>query len=229
MKILLLGDVGVGKTSLIQNFIKDQNEIYPTVNIDFRIKVVDVDQNKKVKLTIWESSGDNKDFQHFNTFIFDACIIVYDVTSKTSFQNINNWKDIALSSTKLRYMSKSKSSYFDDGDSLIYIIGNKTDLLDEDQKNELDSEIKIFKEKHNDQNCLFLETSVKISHTVNNVFETVINHFVALQNAPNFQPESPKWSRRLTIDYPNGDNPFYFQKNQPGETSNCCLRNCSIQ
>lgn len=93
-KLLLIGDSGVGKTSIIYRFVENKFEssFITTIGIDFKIRTVEL-EGKKIKLQIWDTAGQNR----FDT-ITSSCyrgaqgiLLVYDVTDEKSFRNIPNW------------------------------------------------------------------------------------------------------------------------------------------
>ena len=56
-KVLLVGDSGVGKSSLLVRFTSDQfDDLSPTIGVDFKLKMMDVD-GSRLKLTIWDTAG----------------------------------------------------------------------------------------------------------------------------------------------------------------------------
>ncbi|XP_053410355.1 ras-related protein Rab-26 isoform X4 [Nycticebus coucang] len=91
-KVMLVGDSGVGKTCLLVRF-KDgaflAGTFISTVGIDFRNKVLDVD-GVKVKLQIWDTAGQERFRSVTHAYYRDAhaLLLLYDVTSKSSFDNI---------------------------------------------------------------------------------------------------------------------------------------------
>lgn len=95
-KLLLIGDAGVGKTSIITRFI-DQNFCpahMPTfgIGIDFRNKTVEID-GKTIKLQIWDTPGPER-FRTISSSYYRATLgflIVFDLNSKRSFDNIRSW------------------------------------------------------------------------------------------------------------------------------------------
>ncbi|KAF4525601.1 hypothetical protein B566_EDAN015539 [Ephemera danica] len=93
--VLLLGDSGVGKTCLLVRF-RDGRFLYgsyiSTVGVDFRSKVVTVDE-AKVKLQIWDTAGQERFRSVTHAYYRDAhaLLLLYDVTNKTSFDNIRAW------------------------------------------------------------------------------------------------------------------------------------------
>ena len=62
-KIIVLGDFGVGKSSLIYRYLKNsfKKDILDTINPENNIKILQLDDNKKVKLNIWDTAGQEKD------------------------------------------------------------------------------------------------------------------------------------------------------------------------
>uniref|UniRef100_A0A3Q3WP53 small monomeric GTPase n=1 Tax=Mola mola TaxID=94237 RepID=A0A3Q3WP53_MOLML len=94
-KVMLVGDSGVGKTCLLVRF-KDgaflAGSFISTVGIDFRNKVLNID-GVKVKLQIWDTAGQERFRSVTHAYYRDAhaLLLLYDVTSKTSFDNIQAW------------------------------------------------------------------------------------------------------------------------------------------
>ncbi|XP_061605494.1 ras-related protein Rab-26-like isoform X3 [Phyllopteryx taeniolatus] len=91
-KVMLVGDSGVGKTCLLVRF-KDgaflAGSFISTVGIDFRNKVLSID-GVKVKLQIWDTAGQERFRSVTHAYYRDAhaLLLLYDVTNKTSFDNI---------------------------------------------------------------------------------------------------------------------------------------------
>ncbi|XP_061556987.1 ras-related protein Rab-26-like isoform X2 [Phycodurus eques] len=94
-KVMLVGDSGVGKTCLLVRF-KDgaflAGSFISTVGIDFRNKVLSID-GVKVKLQIWDTAGQERFRSVTHAYYRDAhaLLLLYDVTNKTSFDNIQAW------------------------------------------------------------------------------------------------------------------------------------------
>ncbi|KAI9202343.1 P-loop containing nucleoside triphosphate hydrolase protein [Polychytrium aggregatum] len=94
LKIVIIGDGGVGKTSLRNQFIHSRftHAYKATIGADFITKDIDVD-GKSVHIQIWDTAGQER-FQSLGTAFYrgtDACILVYDVTSASSFNNLARW------------------------------------------------------------------------------------------------------------------------------------------
>ncbi|XP_046887604.1 ras-related protein Rab-26 [Hypomesus transpacificus] len=94
-KVMLVGDSGVGKTCLLVRF-KDgaflAGSFISTVGIDFRNKVLNID-TLKVKLQIWDTAGQERFRSVTHAYYRDAhaLLLLYDVTNKASFDNIQAW------------------------------------------------------------------------------------------------------------------------------------------
>uniref|UniRef100_A0A8V1AJT8 small monomeric GTPase n=1 Tax=Gallus gallus TaxID=9031 RepID=A0A8V1AJT8_CHICK len=120
-QVMLLGDSGVGKTCFLLQF-KDgaflSGTFIATVGIDFRNKVVAVD-GVKVKLQIWDTAGQERFRSVTHAYYRDAqaLLLLYDITSKMSFDNIRAWL------TEIHEYAQK--------DVVIMLLGNKADVSSE--------------------------------------------------------------------------------------------------
>lgn len=94
LKLLLIGDSGVGKTCLLFRFSEDtfNSAFISTIGIDFKIRTIEVD-GKKLKLQIWDTAGQER-FRTITTAYYRGAagiMLVYDMTSERSFDHIQNW------------------------------------------------------------------------------------------------------------------------------------------
>uniref|UniRef100_A0A803XQD6 small monomeric GTPase n=1 Tax=Meleagris gallopavo TaxID=9103 RepID=A0A803XQD6_MELGA len=121
LQVMLLGDSGVGKTCFLLQF-KDgaflSGTFIATVGIDFRNKVVAVD-GVKVKLQIWDTAGQERFRSVTHAYYRDAqaLLLLYDITSKMSFDNIRAWL------TEIHEYAQK--------DVVIMLLGNKADVSSE--------------------------------------------------------------------------------------------------
>ena len=95
LKIVILGDSGVGKTTLLQQYLngKVAGQSKPTIGADFSKKEILID-NTVVTLQIWDTAGQEK-FQSLGYAFYrgaDCCALTYDMTNQTSFENLDRWK-----------------------------------------------------------------------------------------------------------------------------------------
>lgn len=102
-KILLVGDSGVGKSSLLLAFISNSvHDLSPTIGVDFKVKTLIVG-GKRLKLTIWDTAGQERFGIVTSSYYRGAhgIILVYDVTRRETFTNLTEiWaKEVELYST----------------------------------------------------------------------------------------------------------------------------------
>lgn len=155
-KIIVLGDPGVGKTSLILRYTNNafRRSYIPTLGVHVSDKIFKIN-DAVVQLVIWDLAGQQKfdTMRHQFYMGSDGFILVFDLTDLKSFENISNWfLDI--------------QNQFKEQENLIgCIIGNKSDL-EEDIKIKFDNA----KELSSYLNLNFFETSALSGSNVDNVF-----------------------------------------------------------
>lgn len=93
-KLLIIGDSGVGKSSLLLRFADNtfSGSYITTIGVDFKIRTVQVD-GQRVKLQIWDTAGQER-FRTITSTYYrgtHGVIVVYDVTSGDSFANVKRW------------------------------------------------------------------------------------------------------------------------------------------
>ncbi|MHA1385675.1 MAG: Rab family GTPase [Candidatus Helarchaeota archaeon] len=155
-KVCLIGNQGVGKTSLIVRYIENKfRENYiPTLGVDFLTKKITLgEKNTPVNLTIWDIGGDTKwkDRLQFYLRGSDGAIIVYDITRKNTFKKLDFWIEALYKST---------------GEIPFIVVGNKKDL-EENRNVKLKEAEDYLKGK---KSYALLESSAKTGETVNEMF-----------------------------------------------------------
>jgi small GTP-binding protein len=173
-RLIFVGDSEVGKTQIINLYNNKlfQNEYFPTFNIDFQIKTLNINGKKKnihcidtegslVSQVLTEYTGEN--------FIkkIDALIIVYDITSRQSFNNIDSYYKILES----KYSSKGLSDKFNK--TIKYVVGNKFDL----RINRVISDNEG-RETENKYNAKYMECSAKNGYNIDRLFEYIIQDII---------------------------------------------------
>uniref|UniRef100_UPI00358E39B1 ras-related protein Rab-35-like n=1 Tax=Myxine glutinosa TaxID=7769 RepID=UPI00358E39B1 len=93
-KLLIIGDSGVGKSSLLLRFADNvfSGSHITTIGVDFKIRTVEIG-GEKVKLQIWDTAGQER-FRTITSTYYrgtHGVIVVYDVTSAESFVNVQRW------------------------------------------------------------------------------------------------------------------------------------------
>ncbi|KAJ1922400.1 GTP-binding protein [Tieghemiomyces parasiticus] len=154
IKLLLIGDSGVGKSCLLLRFSDDSftPSFITTIGIDFKIRTIELD-GKRIKLQIWDTAGQER-FRTITTAYYRGAmgiLLVYDVTDERSFNNIHNW-------------IRNVEQYANEGVNRI-LVGNKCDM---DEKKVISKEQgQALAEEHQ---IRFLETSAKSNINVEEAF-----------------------------------------------------------
>ena len=96
-KILLLGDVAVGKSCLLLRYCENsfQESHLSTIGLDFRLKTISLENNRKIRIQIWDTAGEDR-FRAITKNYYkgaNGIILIYDVTDQQSFQHIKDWVD----------------------------------------------------------------------------------------------------------------------------------------
>jgi len=150
-KIIFIGDVSVGKTSIINVLMgqKFNNEYEASIGVDFFSKTIKY-KGKTIKLQIWDSAGQEKFRSLIPNYIRGSSLvfIVYDISNKKSFDNLQSWID---------FVNNIENSN-------IVILGNKTDLDSQRQVTTEEGQ-KFCSEK----NYEFFEVSAKEDNNLNHM------------------------------------------------------------
>lgn len=179
VKIIIVGDSGVGKTSLFTSFA-DQGFIrshVPTIGVDFRLKQIQVG-DQRVKLQIWDTAGLER-YRSLTANYFrgaDVVCLVYDITSRESFANLKNWIHIIQQTTTEEFM--------------FLVVGNKVDLPAHRMVS--DEEGALFASS---MSAGFFETSAKTFLHVADVFAFMAQE--VLNKVPNSNPAYWYWKNQL--------------------------------
>ena len=168
-KILLLGDSGVGKSSLLLRYTKNEfiSDLRSTIGVEFALKYLTID-NFQLKVQIWDTAGMERYRSITNAYYKGAkgVIVVYDICRQKSFENVDKWIDDF----------KSKA----DDDAVILLIGNKSDLDEKREVSKEEAESKAQKNKFG-----FMETSAKDNNNVQKAFETLFHEIVKIYKNKN--------------------------------------------
>lgn len=156
-KLLLIGDSGVGKSSLLIRFADDTftESFISTIGVDFKIRTINV-EGKVVKLQIWDTAGQER-FRTLTTAYYRSAhgiILVYDVNLKETFKHLSEW---------LEEVKKYASEGVD-----MLLVGNKCDIIGKRQVN-----YELAREFAENLSVSFIETSAKDSTNVERVFYTM--------------------------------------------------------
>ena len=158
-KIIIIGDSGVGKTSLSIRITKNLFEEAPKTTVGFDIfKYVAKINELVIKLQIWDTCG-LEEFSSCTPSLYKnaaLAIIVYSIDNKKSFEHLENWKNLV----------KTNAS----PDTIIFLVGNKKDL--EDKRKIKTEQGEEFKNSNKFQ--FFIESSAKDNEFVNDLFQQAL-------------------------------------------------------
>jgi len=163
LKVIILGDSGVGKTSLMNKFVNDKfsKQYKATIGADFLTKEILID-DKLVTMQIWDTAGQER-FQSLGVAFYrgaDSCILVYDITDQKSFDSLDLWMDEFIAQAAPR---NPKEFPF-------VVLGNKSDLA-KTKRQVADAKARSWCKNKND--IPFFETSAKDNTNVEQAFQTV--------------------------------------------------------
>jgi len=211
VKVVLLGESGVGKTSIITQFIsKKFNQRCPTsVSAQFISKIIKFPEySKNLKFDIWDTVGQEKYRSLTKIFYKDADIIifVYDITTEFSFKAI---KDYWYKETKEHT----------DIEPILALAANKIDLYKDEQITNSDG-----KEYADEINAIFQNTSALSNTGIDNLFENLGRKFID----PDFDYKNPgketkrkNQSKNINNERKKGDNKINL-KDVNKEKKKCC-------
>ncbi|KAF5274588.1 hypothetical protein FQA39_LY07200 [Lamprigera yunnana] len=95
-KILVIGDLGTGKTSIIKRYVHQffSQHYRATIGVDFALKVLNWDDHTLIRLQLWDIAGQERYGNMTRVYYKEAvgAFIVFDVTRITSFESVQNWK-----------------------------------------------------------------------------------------------------------------------------------------
>ena len=167
MKIILLGDGSVGKTSIINRFIGREFETYElsTIGIEHvrqKLEIEYENETKNLILRIYDSAGQERYKSISTSYIkgADGIILVFDLSNKESFNSLIDWMKEIKDNTKI--------------EKNIILVGNKNDI---EKKNKKFEEKEINELINNNfkeiKDLSFMETSAKENYNINELFQNI--------------------------------------------------------
>ena len=162
-KILLLGDSSVGKTCFLMRYADNTfQEIHmSTIGLDYKLKNVQIDDGKIVKIQIWDTAGQDR-FRSITKNYYKGAhgiILIYDVTSRKTFENVKNWV------TQIKEEVSDKVT--------IILVGNK---IDDESNRKVSTEEGEQMAKECGLN--FFETSAKSGINIDTTFNELVKKTV---------------------------------------------------
>ena len=165
-KIVVIGDTNVGKTNIIRRIIgEDFKEMEATIGVEFMyVNIKDIDKedpNKTMSIQIWDTSGAERYKAITTTHIrgADGAYIVYDISDESSFNHLLYWYN---------YIKDAA-----DEDIIIYLIGNKSDLIYEEGRSVKKKDAMEFANKYKLHG--YAECSAKNNENIQETFKKFYN------------------------------------------------------
>ncbi|KAI5844794.1 small GTPase superfamily [Tricharina praecox] len=176
LKVIILGDSGVGKTSLMNQYVnkKFSASYKATIGADFLTKEVLVD-DRLVTMQLWDTAGQER-FQSLGVAFYrgaDCCVLVYDVNNAKSFETLDSWRDEFLIQASPR-----------DPDSFPFVVlGNKIDV---DERKRAISQKRAMAFCQSKGGIPYFETSAKEAVNVEQAFEVIARNALAQEENEEF-------------------------------------------
>ena len=165
IKITLIGNSGVGKTSIINQYIDQtfDEANAATIGANYSEKVI-TKNNKEYELNIWDTAGQEKFHSVGKHFYKDAYIVclVYDITSQDSLEQLET----------IWYPDIQK---FGEKYTILAVVGNKSDLYENDNLAD-ENQAKEFAQSIN---ATFMLTSAKTGDGIEKLFDTLVDKFLS--------------------------------------------------
>ena len=202
-KVILLGDIYVGKTAIIRRLIYNEfkSDYKCNIGVELEVKSMVIDEKTVAGLRIWDTAGDEKYRAVTKSYYHDAdgIILVFDLTQPSSFDSLQNWlKSIEEIAPK---------------DAIIFLVANKCDLGE--QRKISSDEIESFSDS---RNLFCVEVSAKKGNNITLVFEKMAKELVnkAKKLAELKKEEHKKNTSILQNSIHNS------KKAEDNRTSKCC-------
>ena len=180
LKIILVGDVSVGKTSVLERYINNnfKDDYTCTIQAEQKTKIINEDSNTLIRMDIWDTAGQEKFRSLTRQYYRDSqgAIIVFDITKKKTFDSLQTWIDDIQD--------------YSDKDIPIIIVGNKSDLIDEREVSENN-----INEFLNDKYTYF-EVSAKYGNNIDLAFNKIKKLIMENRKMNNEEENEDKWNKK---------------------------------
>lgn len=171
-KIILIGEAGTGKTSIINRFLNNtfKNSYKPSLSIDFKVKDIYINSESYATLKIWDTCGEEKYRSITKQFYRDSngVLLIYDLSKRDSLKKLNLW------------LEDVKNVVNDD--CVIFIVGNKNDIYYRDY--EISEEGKNFAYENNIE---YFEVSAKTGGGIYQLFKKIAKQMVNIEVAKKYK------------------------------------------
>ena len=201
-KVVLLGEAGVGKTSIISRYVNNtfSDVLMSTTGASFAVKKLEIDPEHKIKFQIWDTAGQERFRSLAKIFYQNAAVavLVYDITRRDSFQKL---KDFWVKELKENAPS----------DIILAVAANKSDNYEFEVVS-----LKEGKELAQEINAIFKSTSAMLSHGIEDLFKLIGEKFINPSlyiNEPTITKKEEEFRKNIKIKN---------AKKQKVEKKKCC-------
>ena len=201
-KVVLLGEAGVGKTSIISRYVNNtfSDVLMSTTGASFAVKKLEIDPEHKIKFQIWDTAGQERFRSLAKIFYQNAAVavLVYDITRRDSFQKL---KDFWVKELKENAPS----------DIILALAANKSDNYEFEVVS-----LKEGKELAQEINAIFKSTSAMLSHGIEDLFKLIGEKFINPSlyiNEPTITKKEEEFRKNIKIKN---------AKKQKAEKKKCC-------
>ena len=174
-KFILIGDSTVGKTCILTRFVDGwfKSESEPTIGVEFGSKVIKCKSGVTIRLQVWDTAG-QESFRSITRSYYRGAIgalLVYDITSQSTFDNLPNWLKDSLEATNQNIG--------------LVLVGNKCDM-----ENQRQVQSALAKQFAKENNLLFLETSAKNGNNIEKIFQILSEQILTKIDAGLINPDN---------------------------------------
>ena len=201
-KVVLLGEAGVGKTSIISRYVSNtfSDVLMSTTGASFATKKIELDEEHKIKFQIWDTAGQERFRSLAKIFYQNAAVavLVYDITRRESFEKLKEFW--------IKELKENAPS-----DIILAIAANKSD----NYENELVS-LKEGKDLAQEINAIFKSTSAMLSHGIDDLFKLIGEKFINPSlntNEPTMNKKEMEFRKNIKIKN---------SKKEKAEKKGCC-------
>lgn len=217
-KLVLLGDSSVGKSSIVNRFVKDTFDEFreSTIGAAFlsqSIKIKDLNTNQDViiKFEIWDTAGQER-YKSLAPMYYrnaNAALVVYDITMADSLLKAKSW---------VNELKEKVGNNNGNNNLVIHLVGNKLDLVEDDPGKRAVS-IEDALEYCKDENLLFKEVSAKTGSNIKEVFQTIGEKLYEIK-----QKELSKGnnSDNINSNQNNGEINISLPRPSTNDSTSCC-------
>lgn len=193
LKIILIGDVAVGKTALFNRFTENSfsDKYVSNIGVEFKVKQIYLNDTSGAELKIWDTCGEEKFRSLTRQYYRDSngIILMFDLTDKRTFDSLEKWhKDLKDNGPK---------------GSIIYLVGNKSDLIENRTVSE--EECQTFAQNHG---MKYIEVSAKTGDNIELVFDKLsydcVEKLTNTEEEEEFEVKSRKEQSIGKIDFGKG-------------------------